>query len=673
MRTYGSGPEIDRISGRSPSANSAFTITIAYICTYTIFALAVIPFAGSPGPEIPGIIAVFATTIFVTEVSTSFLLFVYFRANPRWSLLILGSAFLYSAFMVVPYLLTFPGAVLTSGALVGGSRHATGYIFVSWVTGFALLTFVSVLFEARTSRYQSALVRVDRAVCAAVGAVSIVVLSVSLIAILLGDYLPPQTTESLSWTGLNRVLMLIAIALLVSSVAIVLLSIRNELFLWQAMMLTTVVIAHMVSQFSGARYTVGWQTARLMWIISGCVLFLYFLRQFSRQLDQLVAAHNALDQVRQTKDHVLAIASHDLRQPLQTLFLLNGVVRRLVTDPRVAPAIAGQESAIRAMSELLDSLLDISKLEAGATKPQITDVDLDELFEGLRIEFAGIAVAKGLHLEILGRREIARTDPKLLGQVLRNLLSNALKFTNEGSVRLQCVREAGQLRIDVTDTGQGIASEHMPRIFEEFYQAGRMPNTAREGHGLGLSIVHRLIQLLGHQIKVDSIVGKGSRFSIVLPVGSAQSRVAPPARDSYQGIPINQARVMVVEDDAFVLSGICSLLETVGYRVTGVTSVGEALEQLHKQKDISLLITDFHLGNGELGTEVIRSIRSVLGREVQAFLLTGDTSTRVQIVARENDAFLMSKPINADEFLGLLAAARESGPSFDRVSAGSTP
>ena len=129
----------------------------------------------------------------------------------------------------------------------------------------------------------------------------------------------------------------------------------------------------------------------------------------------------------------------------------------------------------------------------------------------------------------------------------------------------------------------------------------------------------------------------------------------------------------MVEDDVFVLSGICSLLETVGYRVTGVASIGEAVEQLHKQKDISLLITDFHLGNGVLGTEVIRSIRSVLGRHVQAFLLTGDTSTRAQTIARENDAILMSKPINADEFLGLLAATREPGPSFGQVSAGSPP
>src|SRR5262249_33242740 len=223
---------------------------------------------------------------------------------------------------------------------------------------------------------------------------------------------------------------------------------RNELFLWLAMMLTTVVVANIISQVSGARYTVGWQTARLTWIISGCVLFLYFLRQFARQLNQLLAAHNALDEAKQAKDHVLAIASHDLRQPLQTLFLLNGVLRRLVTDPRVAPAIAGQEKAITAMSELLDLLLDIGQLEAGATKSQITDVDLDELFDGLRVEFAGIAASKGLYFEVLGGSETARTDPKLLGQILRNLLSNALKFTNEGSVRLQCVREARQLRID---------------------------------------------------------------------------------------------------------------------------------------------------------------------------------------------------------------------------------
>jgi len=237
------------------------------------------------------------------------------------------------------------------------------------------------------------------------------------------------------------------------------------------------------------------------------------------------------------KSRLIAAASHDLRQPLHAFLLYNRMLQGLTTDSRVATAIAGQENAIKAMSELTDSLLDINRLEAGATKPQITGVDLDELFEEFRVEFAEIAAAKALHFEIFGTNEIARTDPKLLGQVIRNLLSNAFKFTREGSVRMQCIRDADQLRIDVTDTGQGIASQDMPHIFEEFYQAGWMPNTARVGHGLGLSIVHRVVQLLGHQIKVSSTVGEGSNFSIVLPVGSAKSLVAPPTMSELDQTP----------------------------------------------------------------------------------------------------------------------------------------
>src|SRR5215467_10240960 len=239
MRTYVSGAEVDYISARGPPANSAFAISIAFICTYAIFALAVIPFAANPGPVIPGITAAFVATVFITELSTSFLLFVHFRANPHWSLLILGSAFLYSAFMVVPHLLTFPGAVLADQTLVGSSRQASGYVFVLWVIGFALLTFVSVLFEARASRHQFALVQVDRAVCTAVSAVSVIVLSVILIAILLDDHLPALVKLSPRWTGYSQFVILIAIALFAGSIAIVLLSIRNELFLWLVMALAT--------------------------------------------------------------------------------------------------------------------------------------------------------------------------------------------------------------------------------------------------------------------------------------------------------------------------------------------------------------------------------------------------------------------------------------------------
>src|SRR4029453_13085641 len=204
-----------------------------------IFALAVIPFAENPGPKVPAIILLFGATVLATELPTSLLLFVRFRANPHWSLLILGSAFLYSALMVVLHVLTFPGAVLTDQTLIGGSRQASSYIFVFWVIGFALLTFVSVIFETCASRHQFALERVDRAVSTPVSALSVVVLSITLIAILLGDHLPALMRGS-SWTGLNRFLVLTATALIAGSIAIVLFSIRNELFLWLAMMLTAV-------------------------------------------------------------------------------------------------------------------------------------------------------------------------------------------------------------------------------------------------------------------------------------------------------------------------------------------------------------------------------------------------------------------------------------------------
>src|SRR5215813_7132705 len=294
MRAHRSGAEIGRLRTQSAPARSAFTISIAFVCTYAIFALAVIPFAGIPGPELPGMTALLVATVFATELSTSFLLFVHFRANPHWSLLILGSAFLYSALMLVPHLLVFPGAVLTGRPLVGGSRQASAYFYVSWVTGFALLTFVSVVFEARASRHLFALVRVDRAVCIALSAVSVVVLSITLIAILLGDHLPALLTESSSWTGINRFLSLIAIAFLMGSIAIVLLNIRNELFLWLVMTLAAVAVGDILSAVGGARYTVGWLVARLTWIISGCVLFLYFLRQFARQQHRLAISDRAL-------------------------------------------------------------------------------------------------------------------------------------------------------------------------------------------------------------------------------------------------------------------------------------------------------------------------------------------------------------------------------------------
>src|ERR1019366_1928490 len=279
---------------------------------------------------------------------------------------------------------------------------------------------------------------------------------------------------------------------------------------------------------------------------------------------ELIVARESADRANQGKSRFLATASHDLRQPLQTLALLNGSLRRLVTDPDAAEALSQQEQAIGAMSRLLNALLDISKLESGAINPEPTDFTVAAMFEALRTEFASIAANKGLQLEVDKCQECVHSDPSLVEQILRNLLSNAIKYTREGWVRLRCLDEAALVRIEVLDTGVGIPADQLPFICDEFYQIGAPTNSSRDGYGLGLSIVQRLVKLLTLKLDVRSEVGRGSAFSLVLPASTGHDVTADrtSSRSPLSGAqPIGEARVLVVEDNVSVRQATCLLLE----------------------------------------------------------------------------------------------------------------
>src|SRR5271166_4944837 len=226
---------------------------------------------------------------------------------------------------------------------------------------------------------------------------------------------------------------------------------------------------------------------------------------------ELIVARDAAQAMRELaeranagKSRFLATASHDLRQPLQALAMLNGSLRHSITDPRAVEALSQSEQAISAMSKLLNALLDISKLESGAIRPEPTDFKVAAIFEELRMEFASIAANKGLRLEIESCDDAVYSDQSLVEQILRNLVSNAIKYTREGGVRLRCLREAALVRIEVLDTGVGISPDHLPFIYDEFYQVGVPTNTSRDGYGLGLSIVQRLVKLLTLKLDVRS-------------------------------------------------------------------------------------------------------------------------------------------------------------------------
>jgi two-component system, sensor histidine kinase len=379
-------------------------------------------------------------------------------------------------------------------------------------------------------------------------------------------------------------------------------------------------------------------------------------REIAERAQQVaVEARISADRANLGKSRFLATASHDLRQPLQALALLNRTLRGFVSDPDAAEALLQQEQTITSMSRLLNALLDISKLESGAIKPEPADFALAQLFDELRREFSGLAVDKGLALKVEESAEWVKSDPSLIEEVLRNLVSNAIKYTQKGAVRLSCAQEGQSIRVEVHDTGIGIPADQIPYIFDEFYQVGVSTNSSREGYGLGLSIVQRIAVLLGLNLAVRSEPGRGSVFSFTLPSGKPESaQTEKKTAQKSTRVKVRRARVLLVEDDSAVRNATRLLLSVEGYSVTAVSSLAEAQQAVSESGKIDLLITDYHLRDGETGLTVIAALRGMLGQKLKALLITGDTSSVVRKISQDSNLRIISKPVNADEMLGLL-------------------
>ncbi len=376
-----------------------------------------------------------------------------------------------------------------------------------------------------------------------------------------------------------------------------------------------------------------------------------------RARESAVEAREAADRANQAKSRFLATASHDLRQPLQSLALLNGALRRRAEDPDAREALAQQDQAIGAMSRLLNALLDISKLESGAIRPEITEFAVASLFDELRREFASLALDKGLEFQVEPAEYTVRSDPSLLGQVLRNLVSNAIKYTRQGRVLLRCLYAPTLVRLEVADTGVGIPGDQLPYIYDEFFQIGVTPNTKSDGYGLGLAIVNRIVRLLGLKLEVESEPGKGSSFRLEVPaVGAGSEARREPQEQTTSDRPRRERapRILLVDDDANVRSATRMLLASAGYDIATAASCTETAARLEAHAQFDLLITDFHLGADGTGIEVIALARQRLGAALPAILLSGDTSKGVQ--GREHDERwrIASKPLQAEQLLALI-------------------
>jgi PAS domain S-box-containing protein len=369
-------------------------------------------------------------------------------------------------------------------------------------------------------------------------------------------------------------------------------------------------------------------------------------------------AREEADRANLSKSRFLATASHDLRQPLQALSMLHGTLCRVDLPANAREVLAQQGRAIDAMKRLLSALLDISKLESGAVKPQPSDFSLQQLFELLSTEFSTAARSKGLAL-IVDRTDLfTHTDQSLLEQLLRNLVSNAIKYTGAGTVTLRATKTTSSVRIEIEDTGVGIPADQLSYIFDEFFQVGVARNTTREGYGLGLAIVQRIARLLGFCIQVQSEVGKGSTFTLELPcIETTRADHPSEARASsmHSGQHGPSGKILVTEDEPSVLQATSLLLELEGYLVIPATSREEALHRSREHPDIDLVVSDYHLKEDQTGLNVIAGIREQLAHDIPAILVTGDTSTAMRKISGDRRLRLASKPVDADELLSLMA------------------
>jgi two-component system CheB/CheR fusion protein len=356
------------------------------------------------------------------------------------------------------------------------------------------------------------------------------------------------------------------------------------------------------------------------------------------------------------KSRFLAAASHDLRQPLQTLTLLQSLLAKRLSGKAELELVARSEEALTAMAGMLGALLDINQLEAGVTRPEPVDFPISDLLDRLRSEFAYHAHARGLDWRVRPSRLVVRSDTRLLEQMIRNLLSNAVKYTKKGGVLLGCRRRGDKLRIEIWDTGLGIPQGQLRMIFQEFHQIDNPARDQRRGLGLGLAIVQRLGDLLGHAVDVRSKHGRGSVFSIEVGLAPA---VAPAVTKSLAPEPKQVAArsgsLLVVEDDPDLRYSLETLLRADGHRITACADGDEAI-RLVRRKEVNpdLVIVDNNLPGELTGVQLMARLHGMLGHDVPALVLSGDISTKTLTEIAAHNYVHRSKPISAEELTHLV-------------------
>ncbi len=380
--------------------------------------------------------------------------------------------------------------------------------------------------------------------------------------------------------------------------------------------------------------------------------------ELTRLNTELGRAKGEAEQANISKTRFLAAASHDILQPLNAarLYVTSLVERQGGGDD--AQLVGNIDASLDAVEEIFGALLDISRLDTGAMKPEIVSFHIDEIFRQLEVEFAPLAKEKGLALTFAHSSLAVQADRRLLRRLLQNLISNAIKYTPRGRVLVGCRRRRSHLRIDVYDTGLGIPRAKKQAIFQEFHRLDEGAKVAR-GLGLGLSIVERIARVLDHKVTVTSTVGKGSQFSVEVPlsVGLPVSQQPRTPREINR-VQLSGITVLCIDNDLAILDGMETLLHGWGCRVLKATDLATAIAAVAEAKaSPDGLLVDYHLDRGN-GIEAIDELRRRFGADLTGILITADRSPRVREEARAHRIRVLNKPLKPAALRALLTQWR---------------
>ncbi|MBT2294869.1 ATP-binding response regulator [Pseudomonas fluorescens] len=370
---------------------------------------------------------------------------------------------------------------------------------------------------------------------------------------------------------------------------------------------------------------------------------------------QLRDARDAAQAANRSKDKYLAAASHDLLQPLNAARLLIATLRERTLPTSEHVLVERTHQALEGAEDLLTDLLDISRLDQAAVKPDLAPYRLDELLAPLASEFQSVAGAAGLELRVRFGDEAVMTDLRLMTRILRNLLSNACRYTAQGGILLAARRRGERLSLEVWDTGRGIAADRLESIFLEFNQLDVGRAADRKGVGLGLAIVERIAHVLGYRVQVRSRPGRGSVFSIEVPLST--ERPPPMPRIPVQAVagnPLPGRRLLVIDNELSILQSMAALLGQWGCEVLIATDEAAAFDVLQGRAP-ELILADFHLDHGVVGCEVVKHLREHFQQAIPAVIITADRSDQCRRALRKLNAPLLNKPVKPGKLRAVLS------------------